>query len=491
MANIFGIDRASNKITLGTTGTTINIASHTASRLLALDASKDLTVKTIGTDVQAYDAGLTSLAGLTYAAASFVKMTGANTFALRTIGETADDLQGTIDHDLTANYDANKHIDHTGVTLTAGIGLTGGGTIAANRTFAVDGLLEDLDTLGANAADSEFLVGTGAGTLDWESGATARTSIGLGTAATPQFAKLTVQDTTIDTTIGYVGIYNDQRKTAGITDHLDYFYGHQNYIVYNQTGGVIGTSCAFYNQFSLVDGDIGDVSNSRNLDGVRSFIDLNAGKIYGNAFGFRTIVDQEAANEVTGNIYGNYIDIDADGTVGGSVYGLYLNEGSNVDYGIYQNGTAVNQLGGDLNLNRADHNVRVVATTTGAGDYYAGFVAICDDCQIHFGVQDDGYTTVPIYAGQGVIQVYDGDLILASMSAGGELEIYTGGRTAAHLRAKVTDIAAIFNVPHLIKEQAAAVADIAAYGQIWVKSDDPNTLWFTDDAGTDHQIAFV
>ena len=38
----------------------------------------------IGTDVQAYSAKLASLAGLTYASTSFVKMTGANTFALDT-----------------------------------------------------------------------------------------------------------------------------------------------------------------------------------------------------------------------------------------------------------------------------------------------------------------------------------------------------------------------------------------------------------------------
>lgn len=42
MANIFEINRPNNKITLGTTGTTINVASHTASLLLSLDASKDL-----------------------------------------------------------------------------------------------------------------------------------------------------------------------------------------------------------------------------------------------------------------------------------------------------------------------------------------------------------------------------------------------------------------------------------------------------------------
>jgi len=41
-------------------------------------------------------------------------------------------------------------------------------------------VLDDLNTLGAVEADGEFLVGTGAGVLDWESGATARTSLGLG-----------------------------------------------------------------------------------------------------------------------------------------------------------------------------------------------------------------------------------------------------------------------------------------------------------------------
>jgi len=40
-----------------------------------------------------------------------------------------------------------------------------------------------------------------------------------------------------------------------------------------------------------------------------------------------------------------------------------------------------------------------------------------------------------------------------------------------------------------IKEQAAAAADTAGYGQIWVKDATPNTLWFTDDTGTDFQLA--
>jgi hypothetical protein len=39
-----------------------------------------------------------------------------------------------------------------------------------------------------------------------------------------------------------------------------------------------------------------------------------------------------------------------------------------------------------------------------------------------------------------------------------------------------------------LTEQAAAEDDVAGKGQIWVKSETPNELWFTDDAGTDFQL---
>jgi hypothetical protein len=39
-----------------------------------------------------------------------------------------------------------------------------------------------------------------------------------------------------------------------------------------------------------------------------------------------------------------------------------------------------------------------------------------------------------------------------------------------------------------LTEQAAAEADVAGKGQIWVKTVTPNELWFTDDAGTDFEI---
>lgn len=46
--------------------------------------------------------------------------------------------ESSISHDALADFVANKHIDHSSVSVIAGDGLSGGGTIAANRTLNID-----------------------------------------------------------------------------------------------------------------------------------------------------------------------------------------------------------------------------------------------------------------------------------------------------------------------------------------------------------------
>ena len=60
-----------------------------------------------------------------------------NITATNLLGTVRTATQAVIDHDSLANFVANEHIDHSGVTITAGDGLTGGGTIASTRTLAV------------------------------------------------------------------------------------------------------------------------------------------------------------------------------------------------------------------------------------------------------------------------------------------------------------------------------------------------------------------
>jgi len=82
-------------------------------------------------------------------------------------------------------------LDSQTFDIAGGTGLT---TVAGSQTLTVNvnGVLEDLNTLGAASVDGEFIVATGAGAFAYESGATARTSMGVGTGDSPQFTGLTL-----------------------------------------------------------------------------------------------------------------------------------------------------------------------------------------------------------------------------------------------------------------------------------------------------------
>jgi hypothetical protein len=83
------------------------------------------------------------------------------------------------DHNTLINFVANKHIDHSGVSITAGAGLTGGGNLTATRTIALSHL--GFQSLTDPNADRVLFWDDSAGALKW---------LMLGTG-------LTITDTTI------------------------------------------------------------------------------------------------------------------------------------------------------------------------------------------------------------------------------------------------------------------------------------------------------
>lgn len=102
-------------------------------------------------------------------------------------------LTTDIDHDAITNYVANEHIDHTTVTLTAGTGLSGGGDISSNRSFALSHLgIESLTDPGSDKI------------LFWDDSETATGWLTLGT-------NLSISTTTINV-------------DAHSSDHDDRFY---------------------------------------------------------------------------------------------------------------------------------------------------------------------------------------------------------------------------------------------------------------------------
>jgi hypothetical protein len=52
-------------------------------------------------------------------------------------GDSVISGSGQVDHDSTTGFVANEHIDHSGVSITAGDGLTGGGDITETRTLNI------------------------------------------------------------------------------------------------------------------------------------------------------------------------------------------------------------------------------------------------------------------------------------------------------------------------------------------------------------------
>ena len=84
-----------------------------------------------------YSGGAFSITNSGVSAATYGTSNDVAQITVNAQGQITSASDVAIDHDALANFVANEHIDHSGVTLTAGTGLTGGGDITASRSFAL------------------------------------------------------------------------------------------------------------------------------------------------------------------------------------------------------------------------------------------------------------------------------------------------------------------------------------------------------------------
>jgi hypothetical protein len=123
------------------------------------NSTKKVTVSnltsTIDADITSVVAGAGMTGGATEGAATL------NVIAGTGITVNADDVQtndSQIVHDNLSGFVANEHIDHSGVSITAGTGLSGGGDLTSTRTLSVD-LSELTDmTQTINSAQDELIL---------------------------------------------------------------------------------------------------------------------------------------------------------------------------------------------------------------------------------------------------------------------------------------------------------------------------------------------
>ena len=76
---------------------------------------------------------------------------------------------GQIVHDNLSGFVANEHIDHTSVSIIAGKGLVGGGTIASNRTIDIDSDNIKSFSVGAISGNKGLTYNSSTGVMDVDS----------------------------------------------------------------------------------------------------------------------------------------------------------------------------------------------------------------------------------------------------------------------------------------------------------------------------------
>jgi len=220
--------------------------------------------------------------------------------------------------------------------------------------------LDDLTNVGIVTGDSYFLVGTGVGTLAWESGTTVRTSIGLGTADIATFAGLSLPNTTTSTT-GVIRkdnirfLHNFQHPTgdtavptgqnvflgryagnftmgseATSTSHASFNVGVGPYALFSNTLGhhnmAIGEDALFHNTTGNWNACIGASAGVDNTTGYENtFIGGTAG--FYNTTGYRNVaIGQGALSSIVETVHrsvyiGAYTVASADGVDNENVIG--------------------------------------------------------------------------------------------------------------------------------------------------------------------------
>lgn len=173
---------------------------------------------------------------------------------------------------------------------------------------------------------------------------------------------LVFQNLNLSTTATHEHLKNYVYKTGGASNYNDHIVALVNYAKMDDGSNGIGNLIAITSYAWHTQGDIGTSGSNKELLGINAGCNLDGGKVWGNVYGCYFLVDQESGHEITGNVYGQRIVMDLDGTVGGTSYMLILRENTGVDYGFYQDGTAINLFGGNTGIGQSTFGTNATQT---------------------------------------------------------------------------------------------------------------------------------
>lgn len=382
---------------------------------------------------------------------------------------------GAINHDALLNYVADEHIDHSSVEIQAGTGLTGGGDLTESRELALDSSVLSVLSLAASAVQPEDLAAITFLTADDETASLA------GALQLVAGSNITLDDSTpgqlvisasggggsdlpADPDEDSVLTWNDTSDEAEWTPlttfallakHDQVFSGRQRFTA--DANAANGGAVNIIAQSPTVTWQETD----QGTDG-KNWAWQAAGGI------FRVIL---AADSTPGSVARVPFQI-ARGTGTGEV-SLIRADATEIEL----NGSSILDFNGPAVFSQAltfdTTNPLVVGATAITRDGTGSSASVVLNIDA---LADDGQTAYVRINRSTNTSAQSGLLVLR-------------GDNSTDVVARILSAGSgTFQGAFFLREGAAAFSSSAAYGQIWVKNDTPNTLWFTDDAGNDAQV---
>ena len=298
-------------------------------KFVFVDATDDSTKKESIDDIATFMAGdgLAASSGVLAVQVGSNKGLALTSDALEITGSAVAAADIAVGEDSFMFFDADGSVKEESFADYAAA-IAGTGISAASGVLNVDGVLEDLNTLGAASADGEFIVATGAGAFAYESGNTARTSLGLGTGDSPQFTGVTVG--TLSAT-GDVDLGDATSDTITATGRFD-----SDLVPSTDSARALGTSAL---QWSAIHVDVGHIDQlgsalDANNQAITN-INVDGGAIDNVTIGTNTAVSQLTSSFVQVN-RGLFPDIAGGATIGNASLGfgdIYIADDKSLYFG--------------------------------------------------------------------------------------------------------------------------------------------------------------
>jgi hypothetical protein len=445
---------------------TATLAGTEILRVIQGGVSKKTTVDDLSTyitssGVQASDADLTAIAAL--ASTGIAVRTASNTWAQRTITGTAAELTVTNGDGVSGNPTLSlpTALTFTGKTVTNGtfasptlttpvLGTPSSGTLTSCTGLPISTGVSGLGTGIATA----LAVNTGsAGAPVLFNGALGTPSSGTLTSCTG-LPSIIAADEAADTTC-FVAFFTGATGELGPKTNTN--------LTFNASTGVLTSASAVLTTADINGGTVDGVTIGGASAGAATFTTATVGNT-GLVVGASTPFSDSAGTLTLQNI--DALDATTESTI---------------EAAIDTCANLVSIQGRTVTL--ADAGFDVILGWDDSGSAYKNF-ALADltdeatpatgDYVLIYGAEGDlrraDWSTLP-GAGAGISNVSED----TSPSLGGPLD---GDGF------DLNDMGVLF-----MREQAAAEADVAGQGQLWVQTATPNLLMFTDDAGTDFQVA--